>query len=473
MHGASPPDHPGHPAPAPHHADHESAPTDRFPGHLQGVPPDQQSQGAPQGQGPATQGHSGQGQGEGRGRYDSPYAGPYAGQPTGVSAGDSSPGGPTPWPPGHQPQSGHPRQRSGRLQFLVAALIVGVLAGFGGAYTADQMGLIQGSDENRTIESRTVLADGSGTHSVVDVSAAVMPSVVSISVGGGPTGGVGSGFVVREDGYIVTNAHVIEPAIETSMPIAVHFANGDQYPAEISGHDLAYDVAVIKVEATELPVLEFGDSDALVVGEQVVAVGAPLGLDSTVTTGIVSALERPVMTGQGSSTAFINAVQTDAAINPGNSGGPLVNLNGDVVGVNTAMAQVPDMAMTGAVGSIGLGFAIPANQAEHTANQLIETGESNHPVIGILVDPSYTGEGARIATESEDGVDIIVPDGAAEAAGLQPGDLILEVDGRTITDSSHLIVVLRSYQIGDEVEVLVRAAEGDEERTVTMTLQGS
>lgn len=369
----------------------------------------------------------------------------------------------------HQPAA---PQRSGRLQFLLAVAIVGLLAGFAGAYGADQIGLITGSDDNRTVETRTVLA-GDEPHAVPDVAAAVMPSVVSISVGGGLSGGVGSGFVVREDGYVVTNAHVIEPAIDTSMPISAHFANGDQYPAEIIGHDLAYDVAVIKIDASDLPVLDFGDSDELAVGQQVLAVGAPLGLDSTVTTGIVSALERPVMTGQGGTTAFINAVQTDASINPGNSGGPLVNLQGEVIGVNTAMAQIPDVAMTGSVGSIGLGFAIPANQAQFTAEQLIETGESNHPVIGIIVDPTYTGEGARIATEVQDGVDIIIPGGAAEEAGLQPGDLILEVDGRVITDSSHLIVTLRSYRIGDSVEVLVRDGDDGEERTVTMTLQGS
>jgi putative serine protease PepD len=212
----------------------------------------------------------------------------------------------------------------------------------------------------------------------------------------------------------------------------------------------------------------------------VVAVGAPLGLDSTVTSGIVSALNRPVTAGDLENPSFINAIQTDAAINPGNSGGPLLDLTGQVIGVNSALARFPESFAGGPAGNIGLGFAIPADQVERTATELIETGSSQHPVIGVLVDLAYTGEGARVleevpeeeVPEDEEPVESVIEGGPADEAGIQPGEVILRIDDQRIDGSSELIVTLRSYQVGDTVEVLVRDAD-DEERTVSMTLQGS
>ena len=199
----------------------------------------------------------------------------------------------------------------------------------------------------------------------------------------------------------------------------------------------------------------------------------PLGLDSTVTSGIVSALDRPVVAGEDTeSPSYINAIQTDAAINPGNSGGPLLDLAGRVVGVNSAIAQLPTGSLGGPAGSIGLGFAIPAEQARRTADQLIETGHSEHPVMGVHIDVRYTGEGARVMPEPQDGVEPVIAGGPAQAAGVRPGDVIVSVDGTRIRDSKHLLVVLRSHAVGDTVEMVLRDDEGTE-RTVSITLSGS
>ena len=241
--------------------------------------------------------------------------------------------------------------------------------------------------------------------------------------------------------------------------------------AEVVGTEPSYDIAVLRIDPAEagagLVALPFGDSDRVVVGEQVVAIGAPLGLDSTVTTGIVSALNRPVSAGDAQQTAFINAIQTDAAINPGNSGGPLVNMRGEVVGVNSAIAQAPG-GRTG--GSIGLGFSIPSNQAKRTATELIETGVATFPVVGVLLDRSYTGEGVRIVSE-EDATDSppITPGGPADDAGLQPGDTILAFEGRPVTESDELVVAIRAQEPGDEVTLTVR--RDDEVFDVDVTLE--
>jgi putative serine protease PepD len=227
---------------------------------------------------------------------------------------------------------------------------------------------------------------------------------------------------------------------------------------------------VLKVDRTGLTPLPLGDSDDVAVGDPVMAIGAPLGLQGTVTTGIISALNRPVSAGDATATAFINAIQTDAAINPGNSGGPLVNSAGEVIGITSAIAQVPGMASAGGSGSIGLGFAIPANQARHTAEQLIETGSATYPVIGVLVDGRYTGEGVKVVDEVVDGQEPVTPGGPADKAGIQAGDIILSIDGRPVTQSDELIVAIRAHQPGDTITLRVRSGEGGEERDVDVVL---
>lgn len=359
-------------------------------------------------------------------------------------------------------------RRSGGRGLLVGALLLGLTGGGAAGYLGGQLAGSEQEPAPRVLEA--VPVGSTPATPVTAIAAHALPSVVFLSVGDGGAG-VGSGFVVREDGYIVTNSHVIEGAGDDGE-IAVRFTDGTEAEATVVGADVEYDIAVVKVDLDGLQVLEFGDSDQLQIGVPVVAVGAPLGLDNTVTTGIVSALNRPVIAGGTSgSTSYINAIQTDAAINPGNSGGPLLDLNGQVIGVNSAIAQIPG-EMGGPAGSIGLGFAIPSRQAEHTATQLIETGTSNHPVIGVMLDMRHTGGGALVLAEGTDGADPVVADGPADRAGIQPGELILEVEGELIEHGRHLIVVLRSYSVGDEVDLRVRSVDGDE-RTVTLTLQGS
>jgi len=211
---------------------------------------------------------------------------------------------------------------------------------------------------------------------------------------------------------------------------------------------------------------------AVVVGDPVVAVGAPLGLQGTVTEGIVSALKRPVTAGEATGdVSYIQALQTDAAINPGNSGGPLLNTQGQVIGVNSAIAQLPGQASAG--GSIGLGFSIPSNQARRTAEQLIQTGRAVHPVIGVSLDPAYTGEGVKILdADAPDGTPAVQPDGPAAAAGLRPGDVVLAIDGRPVTTSEELIVDIRAREPGDTVTLSVRRGSGPADVQVTLKADG-
>ena len=213
--------------------------------------------------------------------------------------------------------------------------------------------------------------------------------------------------------------------------------------------------------------LQFGDSDEVAVGDSVIAIGSPLGLSGTVTLGIISAKDRAVTAGDDDAeSAFINALQTDAAINPGNSGGPLVNSTGAVIGVNSAIASL-GTSFSGQSGSIGLGFAIPINQARKTADQLIKNGKATYPVMGISVDMNYSGDGAMIAKTAG----AIVPGGAAAKAGLKSGDIITEIDGRAITSSEELIVAIRSHNVGEEIEVTYK--RGGTSETVRLTLSAS
>ncbi|WP_061960746.1 S1C family serine protease [Demequina flava] len=298
--------------------------------------------------------------------------------------------------------------------------------------------------------------------SVAAVAAEAMPSTVSIEASAGQLGSsTGSGFVIREDGYILTNNHVVEGADS----ITVIFSDGSEYPAELVGATGDYDIAVLQVELTGLTPLVFADSDEVVVGDETIAVGSPLGLEATVTTGIVSSLHRPVRAGEITEPAFIDAIQTDAAINPGNSGGPLLNANGEVIGVNSAIATLS--TATDTTGSIGLGFAITSNQAKRTAEELIETGQATYPIIGVLLDDTYTGEGVKVLDDPS-GVSTGSP--AAEA-GIEPGDVITAIDGRPITQVDELIVSIRAQAPGDEVVLTV--LRDNEEQDITVSLASS
>jgi putative serine protease PepD len=360
-------------------------------------------------------------------------------------------------PPAPPATSGSGRKpRTGLI--LVTAGLVGLLSGGLGAYAVTQ------ADSSPSSGTSTVALPQSGADkserpsgTVAAIAASVSPAVVSLEVNGAQGSGTGSGFVIRDNGYIVTNNHVVESAADGG-DITVHFADGRKFDAKIVGRDANYDIAVVKVDASGLPTVVLGDSDGVVVGDMAIAIGSPLGLDGTVTAGIVSALNRPVTAGGQGSTSFINAIQTDAAINPGNSGGALVNAAGEVIGVNSAIATLGDG--TSQSGSIGLGFAIPINQVTRISEELINTGSSTKPIIGVSLDQSYQGDGARVQE--------VTPGGPAEAAGLEAGDIIVEFDGEPVADATSLIVDIRSMKPGDEVTISVQRGGGTEDLTITL-----
>ena len=329
--------------------------------------------------------------------------------------------------------------------------------GFGVAITMALIAGVVGSIAGRTtanIDSKTNLVTTKSVierkpDSIAGIAARVSPSVVSIDVRSENSGGTGSGFFLDNLGYILTNNHVISSAAINNSKITVKLANGKNYSAKLIGRDVAYDLAVIKIAVTDAPALQLGDSDEVQVGDGVIAIGSPLGLTGTVTSGIISAKNRPVTSGGGTSeSSFINAIQTDAAINPGNSGGPLVDLSGAVIGINSAIATT-GYGYGGQGGSIGLGFAIPINQARKTADQLIKNGSSTYPIMGVSLDTRYTGNGAKISTEAGS----VTPGGPAERAGIEPGDVIIEIDGKAVGTSDEAIVNVRSHSVGDSIKV--------------------
>lgn len=346
--------------------------------------------------------------------------------------------------------------KTARGQIVLVALLAGSVGGFLGVNATGQ-----------TIFRQANLVSSSSTierppDSVAGIAKRVLPSVVSITTRTGNGGGTGSGFIIDSSGYILTNNHVIASVAESGGTLRVMLNNGDVYNATIIGRDTSYDLAVLKIKAINLPALQFGDSDKVAVGDSVIAIGSPLGLSGTVTLGIISAKNRPVTAGgSGDENSFINALQTDAAINPGNSGGPLVDATGAVIGVNSAIASLGSSSQTG---SIGLGFAIPINQARTTADQLIKSGKATYPVLGVSLDMSYTGLGALIANSSTG----IMVDGPALKAGLKPGDIIFKFEDRDINAPEELIVAVRSKSVGDKV-TLSYLRDG-EEFTTTLTL---
>ncbi|NNH24751.1 S1C family serine protease, partial [Pseudokineococcus marinus] len=343
-------------------------------------------------------------------------------------------------------------RRSPRALVLVAAcLLAGLLGGLAGGRLAGPGGTSVSVVE-RSGGTAAEAADGS----VAAVAEAVLPSTVSVEITSSAGTGNGSGFVLSEDGYVVTNNHVVAPAVEASGRIRVLLSDGTRETAEVVGRTSDYDLAVLRIDRTGLVPLAFADTAQVRVGDPVVAVGAPLGLASTVTSGIVSALNRPVVAGSSQDEqGFINAVQTDAAINPGNSGGPLVDLTGAVVGVNSAIAQTASPG-GGPGGSIGLGFAIPADQVVRTTTELIEDGVATYPVIGVSLDSSYEGRGVRVAQGRTSVGEPVVPGGPADTAGVEPGDVITAIDEQLVTAPDELIVAIRARTPGEEVVLTVQ-----------------
>jgi len=366
-----------------------------------------------------------------------------------------------------------PRRGIGAV-VMVMSLVLGVLGGVGGAAAWQTWG----PDESPTPGQIATLpvsandnSNGPVTGSVAAVAQAALPSVVQIETSTGVGGATGSGMVIRSDGYILTNNHVVEGA---TGPVQVLFSDGHMEDAKVIGTSPNYDLAVVQVDRTDLTPLVLGDSDALVVGDPVVAVGSPLGLESTVTTGIVSALDRPVTTGRGPTPAYMAAVQTDAAINPGNSGGPLLNMSGEIIGINSAIAALPGATQATGAGSVGLGFAIPSNQARRVAEELIATGKAEVPAIGAQLDSSYTGRGVRVADASQPSVTYgVVPDSPADKAGIVEGDIIVAINGDPVADPDTAIVKIRSHAPGDEVTFTLDRGGKDVDVKVTLGVLGS
>ena len=300
---------------------------------------------------------------------------------------------------------------------------------------------------------------------IVQVASKVLPSVVQIQVVVGQSGGEGSGIVLSSDGEILTNNHVVEAASGAGKgAITVAFQDGSTATGTILGRDPSSDIAVIKVDKNGLTPVTIGSSGSLVVGQNVVAIGSPLGLAGTVTSGIVSALNRPVSaSGESSSTSqasIIDAIQTDAAINPGNSGGPLVNMNGELVGINSAIASL-GATQGSQSGSIGLGFAIPIDQAKRVAKELIATGKATQAVLGVSAQNARSGTRGAVVGD-------VSSSGAAAKAGIVGGDTITKVDDRVIDSSDALVAAVRSHAPGDSVTLTI--SSGGSQKTVQVTL---
>ncbi len=376
---------------------------------------------------------------------------------------------PLPRPPAH------PRPRARTVAAIAGtSLLLGLAGGVGGAAAWQEWGPADSSGgQPVTLPVSASTGDDAPVEgSIPVVAAAVLPSVVQIQTATESGASTGSGLIIREDGYILTNHHVVEG---TDTIDRVLFSDGEVRSATVVGTSPDYDLAVIKVDATGLTPLVLGDSDAMVVGEQVVAVGSPLGLDATVTSGIVSAVNRPVTTGQADGTpAYMAAIQTDAAINPGNSGGPLLNMKAEVIGINSAIAALPGATRISGAGSVGLGFAIPSNQARRVAEELIATGSAQVPAIGAQLDRTYLGRGVRIADSSQfsNGGVGIVPGSPADVAGMQEGDVIIRIDGVPVAESNTAIVIIRSHAPGDTMTFTVDRDGTELDFTVTLGVLG-
>ena len=340
---------------------------------------------------------------------------------------------------------------------IVISLVFGGTAGGALGYLAADFSNGVSNSTSQVSETSKPVAITPATETVSQIVQNVKPSVVSIKAEGSSGSGTGSGFIYREDGYIVTNNHVAAPAINGGK-LTVYLEDKTSFVAKLVGRNASYDLAVLKIDATGLKPVNIGDSNAINVGDLTVAFGSPLGLTGTVTSGIVSAINRPVTAGGADDQSFISAIQTDAAINPGNSGGPLVNGQGQVIGVNSAIATLGNGTQSG---SIGLGFAIPINQAQRIVTEIIESGKSSTPIAGISIDSNFEGVGAKIAE--------VVANGPAASTDLKVGDIVTKINGEVVENSTELIVAIRRNNPGDTIVLIVKNSAGNE-REVSVVL---
>ena len=351
---------------------------------------------------------------------------------------------------------------SGLMLALVVAILAGTVGGGAGYWLANRA---RNALHNSDVKLAKVAEPSSRPPgSVADIVNRVSPAVVSIDVRSAEQNGTGAGVVIDKVGYILTNNHVVSDVATNGGKIVVTFSDQSNAAANIVGRDPQTDLAVLRVEHAKLTVASLGDSSKLAVGDPVVAIGSPLGLRNTVTSGIISALDRPVpVSGEGSDTnAVIDAIQTDAAINPGNSGGALVDARGAVIGINSANAGPPNGG-GGQQGSVGIGFAIPINEARPIAQELIRGGKAVHASIGINGRDVTDGTARQGAYVTQ-----VVPGGSADKAGIKAGDVITLADSTLITSASQLTVVVQKHQPGDTIKV--RYYRGNAQTDVTVTL---
>ncbi|WP_305883981.1 S1C family serine protease [Crossiella sp. SN42] len=387
-------------------------------------------------------------------------------------------GAPLTNPLGVPVQTVQPQRKAGGRGKLVAGALALVLlggaigGGIGGAVAYNLAGSSAPSSSNSLNDPRPPARDINSPApqgSIEQVAQKVLPSVVQIKVIAPGGAGSGSGVVLSSDGMILTNNHVVEAAANGGQ-ITVQFNDGRTATAKIVGRDATSDLAVLKADGVSgLTAAELGRSDDLRVGQQVVAIGAPFGLSSTVTSGIVSALQRPVRTGDTpDQSTVMDAVQTDAAINPGNSGGALVDMQGKVIGINSAIRTATGSQQQG--GSIGLGFAIPVDQARRIADELIKNGKATHSLLGVGLGQQQPGGGQQQQQQQVAGATVsqVTPGGAADQAGIKVGDVITKIDNRRISDADSLIAAVRSYAPGTKVKLTINTGGGD--RVVEATL---
>ena len=368
-----------------------------------------------------------------------------------------------PWGPAAE--SAPPKKKKKRGRKLIAAtavLLLGLAGGIGGA--AGYESLTDGDNAISSLDSKSA-ADSTPAGAIETVAQSLLPSVVQINVKDGDAAGSGTGIIISSDGQILTNNHVVEAAADKGT-ITVSFSDNSITSATILGRDPLTDLAVIKAEKTGLTPAKLGNSATLKVGQEVVAIGSPFGLESTVTSGIVSALNRPVSSSDGTESGpgtVFPAIQTDAAINPGNSGGPLVDLNGEVVGINSAIRSSP--SVSGEAGSIGLGFAIPIDLAKSVSKSLVKGDKVEHARIGLTVGNARGGDGiTAVGAEVKK-----VTDGSAGAkAGLKVGDIVTGLNGHAIGSADALVSSIRGFSPGDKVDITFR--RGDKTETTEAIL---
>jgi putative serine protease PepD len=412
-----------------------------------------------------------------------PLAGSRAGgPPSPPSYGENLTGG---------PQGPSPRRPRNSAVVLVA--VTAFVFGAGGVGLGAAL-VHSDNDSNHVATSGAGLTVASGSasslattspKSYAGIAARLLPSVVSVNVKGAQESDTGSGIVLRSDGYILTNNHVVAAASNGNGSVSTVFQNGTSASARIVGTDVLDDLAVIKVNRTNLKAATLGSDSDVKVGDPVIAVGSPLGLSGTVTSGIVSALNRPVVTSdqtqptdpfggsgggqQAANPTVIDAIQTDAAINPGNSGGPLVNGAGEVIGINSAIASLGSDTFSGTQsGNIGVGFAIPIDEAKTVATELINTGKAVHPLLGVTLTDKKSSDGADQAF-----VHSVSAGGPAARAGLKAGDIITGINSALTAGDDAVIAAIRSHQPGDSISVTYQRGGSSHTVRVTLTQQSS